>query len=301
VDRMGMGDHDMGDLALLRLYVEWGADEALDCEPADRLRVVARAVPRVPPVEARLASSPGTPLGSPLGTPLGGASSLAPPASFLAAPLAAVPRATPAERAIAVAAEAATLEALRAAVATFDGCALRETASNLVFADGDPDAALLIVGEPPGADEDRGGRPFAGSDGALLDKMLGSIGLTRSQALLVPMIPWRPPGGRPPNPAEIAVCLPFLHRVVALASPRRIVIFGGLATRALIHGGIGRRRAIGWVDCAIPGVAAPVPILPLPGLATLGKTPLNRRDIWAGLRLLRRALDGDAAPGQIQG
>jgi uracil-DNA glycosylase len=299
---MGMGDHDMDDLALLRLYVEWGADEALDPEPADRLRVVARAAPRVVPAEARRGAPPGSSSASSPGAPPGAPSLDPPPAApFRAAPLAAAPRATPGERAVAAAAEAATLEALRAAVAAFDGCALRETASNLVFADGDPDADLLVVGEPPGADEDRAGRPFAGSDGALLDKMLGSICLTRSQALLLPMIPWRPPGGRPPNPAEIAVCLPFLHRVVALVAPRRIVLFGGLVARTLIQGGTGRRRAIGWLDCAIPGVATPVPTLPLPGLAALGKTPLSKRDIWAGLRLLRRALDEDAAPGRTQG
>ena len=126
---------------------------------------------------------------------------------------------------MAAAAAAATLDDLRAAIAEFDGCALRDTASHLVFAEGDPSADLLLIGEPPGADEDRGGTPFAGLGGAYLDRMLASIGLERSQLMLAPLIPWRPPGDRPPSPTELAICLPFLHRLIALAraAPHRAV------------------------------------------------------------------------------
>ena len=103
-------------------------------------------------------------------------------------------------------------------------------------------AGLLLIGEPPGSDEDRAGTPFAGREGALLDKMLASIGLDRAGLLLAPLIPWRPPGGRTPNPGELTVCLPFLQRVVALASPRRVLLLGGLAARTLLGPAAGRRR-----------------------------------------------------------
>ena len=156
---------------------------------------------------------------------------------------------------MAAAAAAATLDDLRAAIAAFDGCALRDTASHLVFAEGDPSADLLLIGEPPGADEDRGGTPFAGLGGAYLDRMLASIGLERSRLMLAPLIPWRPPGDRPPSPTELAICLPFLHRLIALLGPRRIVLFGALPARALLPQTASRRRPRGaWIDAPIPGV-----------------------------------------------
>jgi DNA polymerase len=254
----------MDTFALLRLQVEWGADEALADDPVDRLWPVARPAPVAVPRAAAPVRA---------GQP--------------------AVQDTPVERAMAMAGQAASLDTLRAAVEGFDGCALRETASHLVFAAGDPDAGLLLIGEPPGADEDRSGTPFAGREGALLDKMLASIGLARSQMLLAPLIPWRPPGGRSPNPGELAVCLPFLQRLVVLAAPQRVVVLGGLAARSVLGAAIGRRRGIpAWVDWGVPGVDAPVPVLVLPGLAALLKTPALRKDAWAGLRLLRRTLDG---------
>jgi len=183
---------------------------------------------------------------------------------------------------------------LRAAIAAFDGCALRDTAANLVFAAGDPATGLLLVGDPPGEAEDRGGAAFSGTDGALLDQMLGSIGLTRHDLVLTPMIPWRPPGGRPPNAGEITVCLPFLHRLIALAAPRRVVLCGALAVRTLL-GPTRRRGAPAWADMPVPGMPAPVPALPLPSPATMARTPTARREAWAALRLLRRAIDADLA------
>jgi DNA polymerase len=253
-------------LALLRLQIEWGADEALVDEPVDRFRALAPA--RAAVAVAVAAEPPG------------------PVRVVRPAPVAEVPRGTAAERAVAAAAAADTLAALRAAVVAFDGCALRDTASNTVFAEGDPAARVLLIGEPPGAEEDRSGQPFAGADGVLLDKMLASVGLDRSGLLLAPLIPWRPPGGRPPNPGEMAACLPFLHRLLVLAAPAHVVLFGTLTMRTLLPA---RKRGAGWTDLA--GDWGRVPALALPGLAAMRTTPLLRRDAWAGLRLLRRALD----------
>jgi uracil-DNA glycosylase len=245
--------------ALLHLQVEWGADEAIDLDPIDRLR----------PVEVRPV---------PVQRPT--------PVAELA------PKGTPGERAVGLAGQAASLDELRAALAGFDGCALRDTASNLVFAEGDPSSATLIIGEPPGREEDRGGHPFAGPAGQLFDQMLASIHLTRAALMVTPLLPWRPPGGRPASPAEVALCLPFLHRLVALLKPHRIVLFGGTAARALLPQTPNRRRSPrGWVETSIPGMHAALPTLALPGLPEMLKNPHLRRDAWAGLRMLRRTLD----------
>lgn len=256
--------------AALRLQVEWGADEALDEAAVDRLRPAAVPPPRpgplrgpgpVPPGEGEQAQS----------------------------------RATAVERAMQAAGAARSLEELRAAIAGFAGCALRDTASHTVFAAGDPAGGLLVIGDPPGPEEDRSGAPFAGPAGAYLDRMLASIGLAREAILLAHLLPWRPPGDRPPNAAELAICLPFLHRLIALAAPRRLVLCGLLTARTLLAPGSGRRRPRGeWIEAAIPG-AGTLPALPTFSPAELMRGPKDRRAAWADLRLLRRTLDGDAA------
>jgi DNA polymerase len=128
----------------------------------------------------------------------------------------------------------------------------------------------------------------------LLDRMLASVGLARDGLLLSPLIPWRPPGGRPPNPAEIAICLPFLHRLIALVEPRRLVLAGVLTARTMF-GPTRRRPGPAWIDVAVPGVATPIPALAIPSLGMVARTPSARRDAWRALRLLRRTLDADLA------
>ncbi len=273
----------MDDLALLRLQIEWGADEALEADPVDRLRVPAAIA-----VLARANTTPGA--GSQAPDP--------PPRISLAAvpprPTPATVAATDGERARRLVEPAGSLEALREAIAGCDFCALRDTASNLVFAEGDPAAGLLVIGDAPGVEEDRGGHPLAGPEGALFDRMLASIGLTRQVLLCAPLIPWRPPGGRAPYAGELAVCLPFLHRLIVLAAPRRMVLLGADAVRALMpERGRRRRTTPEWESVRIPGRAEPLPVLVLPGLMDIRKEALRRRDAWAGLRLLRRGLDTD--------
>ncbi len=253
-------------LAALRLQLDWGADEALDEAPRDRLSVVPAAAAVVP--------------------------------SVAAAPREVQPHPPPAQpvpvlRAQEIAAAAATLEDLRAALAAFDGCALAATATNLVFADGNPHAGLMLVGEGPGAEEDRAGKPFVGPSGQLLDRMLGSIGLTRQNYLITNLIPWRPPGNRNPTDAEVALCLPFLLRHIALVRPRHLVLLGALAARAVLGGTSGITRLRGtWRPAVIPGLPEPVPALPMLHPAYLLRTPSAKRETWADLRLLRRTLDG---------
>jgi DNA polymerase len=243
-------------LAALHVQVEWGADEALDDCAVDRTAVPAAHVPA--PAKPALGSRP-----------------------------------APVSRAQAVADSANTIEALRRALAGFSECPLAATATNLVFSDGNPEAGLVLVGEAPGAEEDLAGRPFVGASGQLLDRMLGSVGLTRTRDLLITnLIPWRPPGNRPPTETEVNTCLPFLLRHLTLLRPRVIVTLGALSTRALTGRDEGIRRMRGrWQAIAVPDLPLPVPTLPMLHPAYLLRTPGAKKDAWTDLVTLRRRLD----------
>jgi DNA polymerase len=264
----------MDALSALRLQLEWGADEALADQPLDRF--AARAAPKVQP------QSPGVQPAAPRS-----AAKVQPPRAMVQ-PAAG----TPAQRAQDVAAAARTPAELREALARFDGCALSATATNLVFADGNPDAGLMLVGEGPGAEEDRAGLPFVGPSGQLLDRMLASIGLDRTGYLITNLIPWRPPGNRNPTDAEVMVCLPFLLRHIVLVRPRYLVLLGAMATRAIVGGSTGITKLRGkWLPAAIPGLSEPIPALPMLHPAYLLRNPGAKRDAWADMILLRRTLD----------
>ena len=176
---------------------------------------------------------------------------------------------------------AQTLEELRAALAAFDGCALKRTATNLVFADGNPDADVMIVGEAPGADEDRLGLPFVGVSGKLLDRMLSFIGLDRTTAYITNALPWRPPGNRKPTRAEVAACLPFTKRHIELAKPKILVLTGGAAAATLLDTNQTISRIRGrWHDYSSPGLLHPIAALPTYHPAYLLRTPGQKRQVW---------------------
>ncbi|MBC4017162.1 uracil-DNA glycosylase [Siccirubricoccus deserti] len=268
-------------LAALRLQLDWGADEALAELPLDRMVVrplsppLAAPAPPLPPGAEPPAERPAAARG------------LVRPA-LVASPLAATPAG---QQAAALAAGADSLDALREAMACFDGSPLRETATNLVFADGVPDSGLMLVGEAPGADEDRLGRPFVGVSGRLLDRMLASIRLSRERNFYITnILPFRPPGNRTPTDAEIALFLPFVLRHIALARPRQLVLLGGVAAKGLLRSKEGITRLRGrWHQVTIKEDET------LPALATLHpayllRNPGAKRDAWADLLLLRSRL-----------
>jgi len=199
-----------------------------------------------------------------------------------------------------LAAGAETIEALGALIAGFEGCALKRTATNTVFLDGNPAAPVLIIGEAPGAEEDRLGRPFVGRAGQLLDRMLAAIGLDRTGVQITNAIYWRPPGNRKPTSAEIAACLPFVLRHIALARPRVLALAGGTAASALLPLSEGITRLRGrWFQLAVPGLERPVPTLPMFHPAFLLRTPERKREAWRDLLALKARLDAlSTAPRQ---
>jgi uracil-DNA glycosylase family 4 len=275
-------------VALLDFYVAAGIDLALDETPHDRFAENAR-----PRGEGRAAGQQHVAAAAPEGPPFAESRDAAPVRLLPAA--ATAPPEEVAEHARMRAREARSLEELHAIVAAFEGCALKRTAKQLAFADGDPAGGIMFVGEAPGADEDRAGTPFVGRAGQLLDRMLASIGLDRRQVYIANVVPWRPPGNRTPTPQEVAICMPFTLRQIELAAPRFLVTLGAPATQALTGVKDGIKRARGrWVPYpALPGVRA----LPMLHPAYLLRQPIDKRLAWRDLRTLRRALDGAEEPG----
>lgn len=251
---------------LLRWYLDAGVDETVGERPLDRYQA---APPRVP--AARLVPQPSPPP--------------SPPAASAEAP---------AGQAAHFAAAAKTLDDLRAAVEAFDGCPLKRTATTTVFADGNPAARVMAVGEAPGAEEDRVGLPFVGASGQLLDRMLASIGLDRASSVYVAnVVCWRPPGNRKPTPGEVETCLPFITRQIELVDPEILILFGGAAASALLA----RNEPIGalrgrWFEYSSAGLPRPVHAIATFHPAFLLRTPGQKREAWSDLRAVRKRLDG---------
>ena len=187
-----------------------------------------------------------------------------------------------------------TLDALKNALQAFDGCALKHTASNLVFADGNPDAEIMLIGEAPGRDEDRVGLPFVGAAGQLLDKMLRAIGLDRTSVYICNILPWRPPGNRTPTVEETQMLWPFLRRHIQLKSPRIIFALGGSSAKLLLDETTGILKLRGRIVERDFGLEAPVPVLPSLHPAYLLRSPGQKRLSYQDLLQLQRFI-GDKA------
>jgi uracil-DNA glycosylase family 4 len=254
--------------ALIAWQVAAGADEAILEQPVDRYQ--SSAAPSRPTPSAP--ASPSPPSRSPAP-----ARPVAPPAAASARELATA---------------AAALPELVEALGAFDGCALKKTATNLVFADGSPNARIMFVGEAPGADEDRAGKPFVGVSGQLLDRMLAWIELDRQSFYITNIVFWRPPGNRTPTSDEVAACMPFVVRHIELVAPAIIVPVGGPATQALLHRSEGISRLHGrWFEYQTPGLAAPIPAFPIFHPAFLLRAPAQKRAAWRDLLLLKQKMD----------
>ena len=184
----------------------------------------------------------------------------------------------------ALAASCNSLEALTTALKDFDGCPLKETAINLCFADGNPEAPIMLIGEAPGAQEDRQGKPFVGPSGQLLDRMLATIGLDRTKVYITNVIYWRPPGNRTPTAVETAICQPFLERQIELIRPKFLVFVGGIAARALLGRteGVTKLRGRPFVY-KMPNDEQEIPALVMFHPAYLLRQPAQKRYSWRDL------------------
>ena len=255
---------------LLTFYAEAGVDALLGEHPVDRFAAVESAAPagrivrHAPPPDPQVAARV---------TPT------APPAPDEAT-----------RDARTAAKSAATLDELRAILEKFDGCSLKSTATQLVFADGSPEARLMFVGEAPGRDEDIEGLPFVGRSGKLLDRMLAAIGLDRTSVYIANIVPWRPPGNRTPTPQESQICLPFILRQIELADPDILVCLGGPSAQALlgIKDGITKTRGR-WFN--FDTGKREIRAMPTFHPAFLLRSPLQKRFAWRDFLAVKKALD----------
>src|SRR5215475_3547546 len=256
---------------LLAFYAEAGVDALVGEEPVDRL-----AAAETPAPVTRTAREVGPP---PHRESNGPAAMLAPQ-----------PPDEAAMAARAAAKGAKTLDELRDILEKFEGCALKPTATQLVFADGNPTAPLMFVGEAPGRDEDIEGLPFVGRSGKLLDRMLAAIGLDRASVYIANIVPWRPPGNRTPTPQESQICLPFVLRQIELVDPDILVCLGGPSAQALlgIKEGITKTRGRWFTfDTGKREIRA----MPTFHPAFLLRSPLQKRLAWRDFLAIKKAVD----------
>ncbi|MDQ8730780.1 uracil-DNA glycosylase [Bradyrhizobium sp. LHD-71] len=260
---------------LLTFYSEAGVDCAIGEEPVDRLADEAPA-PKEPLAIAPRMERASTPVTRP-----GPAPAAAPP------PEAAIVTAREA------ASSARSLDELRELLENFDGCALKFTASRLVFADGNPEARLMFVGEAPGREEDLAGLPFVGRSGQLLDRMIAAIGLDRTKVYIANIIPWRPPGNRTPTPQETQICLPFIRRQIELVNPDVLVCLGNPSSQGILETKEGMMRTRGRWRAYDTGTRA-IKAMPTFHPAYLLRSPVYKKLAWQDFRAIKAAL-GDSS------
>ena len=269
---------------LLEWYASVGVDEAMGDVPVDRTIVVPKNLetptPFSRPTHALHAGhaesrdpvgvqTPGVPAFAGTTTPVGAVEAMGDAQKLARA--------------------ANTLEELRAAIESFEGLPIKRGATHMVFADGNPEARIMFVGEAPGADEDRIGKPFVGVSGQLLDRKLASIGLAReSNAYISNIINWRPPGNRNPSDSEVALSLPFIRRHIELINPAVLICVGGVSAKALLDTPTGITRLRGkWIDYTSEGLKQPVPTLAMFHPAYLLRSPAQKGLAWADLLKLQ--------------
>ncbi|MCU1386486.1 MAG: phage polymerase-related protein [Acidobacteria bacterium] len=260
-------------LSTLNWLVEAGADEAVADAPVNRLVAKASVAPMPAPVPR---------VTPPIRAP---------------APLALDDDAIGGAQAAAAA--ATTLEELRAALEAFDGCSLKRTATNTVFADGVASGGVLLIGEAPGRDEDRIGKPFVGRAGQLLDKMLAAIALDRkANAYITNVINWRPPDNRDPTPEEAAACLPFLRRHIELAQPKIIILLGAVAARHVTGTTEGIMKLRGrWLEYRVGDRM--VPLMPTLHPAYLLRQPAHKKLAWRDLQAVATKMEALGLPEPV--
>ncbi len=271
-------------VAALDWYRAVGVDLAVGEEPVDRFAASAAAPRRSSPIPPPAGGNAAPRI---VASALQRGGETPPPAPAIITSLTADPAETRA-----LAAAAPTLDALRAAMDAYEGCTLKRRATQLCFADGNPEAEIMLVGEGPGEQEDQVGKPFVGRAGQLLDRMLAAIGLDRTKVYIANMVPWRPPGNRDPSPEELALCAPFLIRQVELVAPKFLVTLGNVPTKSLFQTGNGITRMRGqWKELEIGShrVRSLATLHP----AYLLRTPASKALAWRDMLSLRQAIEAE--------
>ncbi|PWK75713.1 uracil-DNA glycosylase [Aminobacter sp. AP02] len=255
---------------LLAFYAAAGVDDALVDDPIDRFAESAQ----------QRQAAPAQKVAQPSDAPRPGADRTATPPAPRPAASAALPDEAQAAAARELASQAASLDELRQIMEGFDGCNLKATAKSMVFADGSPDADLMLVGEAPGRDEDLEGLPFVGRSGQLLDRILAAIGIERKSAFVTNVIPWRPPGNRTPTPHETEICRPFIERQIALTKPKVLVTLGGPSAKLLVGSTEGILRLRGSWKSHTTADGTVIPVMPTLHPAYLLRNPAHKKLAW---------------------
>ena len=280
-------DHQRALLDALTWQIEAGADEAIGERPLNRLAGPPAAA--AAPAGGLAERAEAAPSARPAAT-LTPAPPARPAATLTPAGLASASETQASAQRLA--AEARSIVEVRQALEAFDGCPLKATATNLCLYDGNPEARIMIVGEAPGAQEDRQGKPFVGPAGQLLDRMLAAIGLDRSKVYITNLLYWRPPGNRNPTPGEIASCLPFLERQIAILQPKLLLLVGGMSAKTMLNRSEGILKLRGrWADYHHPQLPHPIPALPTLHPAYLLRQPAQKREAWRDLLSFAEAME----------
>jgi DNA polymerase len=289
-------DDDLRDpLAMLRWLADVGVDEAVLEQPVDRYAAPAAAAPAAtvsrpaPPVREGRAAEPRGQTAEPIRPAYEAGTARQIDAGLR--PAGSLDRSADLNSARALAGAATTLAELRAALEAFEGCPLKRSAKNLVFADGNPHADLMLIGEAPGRDEDERGLPFVGASGQLLDRILAAIGRDRTSVYIANVLPWRPPDNREPALTEASVCLPFLMRHIALVKPKVVMALGATAAKNLFDTTQGITQLRGqWRELDVGGHVCPAIATFHP--AALLRMPLNKRYVWRDMLAVAERLEG---------
>jgi len=254
-----MANQNLAYEAALQFYVDHGVDEALSDEAVNHLVPVAVAPIVAASMTVAAPSAPTAPMQAP-----------PPPSQDLTA-------------------EITTLDELKALLTNFDGLAIKKTATHMIFADGNPEARVMVIGEAPETEDDRKGTPFIGPSGQLLDKILACIDLDRaheqaaSAAYLTNILNWRPPGGRSPTPIEVQTCLPFIERHIALVQPKLLILCGGVAGKALLNSSESISKMRGKIHDYVPQTIkdqSPIPAIVTYHPSHLLQNPAQKKSVW---------------------
>ncbi len=267
--------------AALQWHIDAGCDECVEDEPINRFELIdatpVMAAPQQMQAQPNVTASTPTSPGVSRGTKVDPRE---------------VDNNQQVRSAVMLAAQAKSIDDLCQALDTFEGCILKKTATNLVLSDGPADAKLMLVGEAPGAEEDRQGLPFVGPSGQLINAILGSVGIAREEVMVSNTVFWRPPGNRTPTTQEAAVCKPFIERLIEIVDPKILICVGAPSAHTLLGEtqGIGRLRGK-WFSFQTPNLSHPIDAIALFHPTYLLTTPIKKRDVWNDIRMIKRKLD----------